>query len=81
MRGKEMVTTASMSIILVMWMTVTWALTYMVMSHRRERQVSALEHYIYEQNRLIEELLWEDGVRDGYAEYEVRENGTWHRVQ
>lgn len=64
-----------------LWSTLVWAATYMYMNRRREQQVSALEHHIYEQDRLIDELLWEDGVRNGYAEYEVREDGTWHRVQ
>ena len=75
-----MVTTATMSVILALWMTLTWAVTYMVMSHRREQQVSAMEHHIYEQDRLIDELLWEDKTRDGYAEYQVKEDGTWYRV-
>lgn len=75
-----MVTTATMSVILAMWMTVIWAITYAVTNHRREKELNWLRKELSEYILLVDELMYGDQDRDGYAEYEVQEDGTWTRV-
>lgn len=75
-----MVTTLNMAVLLVLWMTVTWAFTYMYMEHTRQKQIDVLEHHLREANSLIDDLVYHEMNDDNYAEYEVQEDGSWKRV-
>jgi thiosulfate reductase cytochrome b subunit len=75
-----MVSTLTMMVILSMWVTLTWAVTYMVTSHRRHEQIASLEHHLREANDLIDDLMYHEMNKDPYAEYKLDEYNQWYRA-
>jgi hypothetical protein len=48
-----------MTVILALWTTLTWAITYMVMSYRHERNIDVWAHHLREADLLIDQLIEE----------------------
>jgi len=54
-----MISSATMTVILALWTTLTWAITYMVMSYRHERNIDVWAHHLREADLLIDQLIEE----------------------
>ena len=74
---------ATILTIIVLWSTLTWAVTYLYMS----RRVTELNKYIdwmeFEYGDVIDQWIehrYDDERTEGYIEYEMGDNGAWRQV-
>jgi DNA anti-recombination protein RmuC len=71
-----------MTVILALWTTLTWAITYIYMSHKAEKLKEHIKKIEQEYGDIMDD--WHEHYIDDrlmeYAECESNEDGTWNQV-
>ena len=71
-----MIDTLTMTVILAMWTTLTWLVTYMYMSQKVERLQRYIDELEFDYGDLIDD--WTQHKYDDYTEYRLNESGNWY---
>ncbi len=69
-----MIDTLTMTVILAMWTTLTWVVTYMYMSQKVERLQRYIDELEFDYGDLIDD--WTQHRHDDYTEYRLNEDGS-----
>ena len=77
-----MISSATMTVILALWTTLTWAITYIYMSYKAEKLKEHIKKIEQEYGDIMDD--WHEHYIDDrlmeYAECESNEDGTWNQV-